>query len=834
MAALKLALRTLRKTPFITAVAVLSLALGIGANTAIFSLFDQMLLQALPVEEPGELVNLSAPGPKPGSQSCGQAGDCSTVFSYLMFRDLEKTPGSFVGVAAHVPFGANLAFDGQTNSGEGVLVSGSYFPVLGIQPALGRLLGPDDDQTIGAHYVAVLSYGYWENQLGTDASVLNQTVVVNGQPMTIVGVAPRDFRGTTLGSQPDVFVPITMRSQMSPWFEAFENRRSYWAYVFARVKPGVTLEQAGSEINTIYSAIVNEVEAPLQNGMSEQTLERFKAKQIIVEPGVRGQSSLHGEVSTPLSLLFAITGIVLLIACANIANLLLARGARRGPEMAMRASLGASRSQLLTQLLVESVLLATLGGLGSLLVARWTLGLIATSLPAEAASTMTLELSPTVVLFTGILALGTGVLFGMYPALHSSRPDLVTILKANSGQPSGARAAARFRTSLITAQIALSMALLVAAGLFIKSLMNVTRVDLGLDAENIIAFGISPELNGYEWERSGALLVQAEQELAAIPGVSGVSAAMVPLLTGNSWGTDVSVEGFESGPDIDSNSRLNQISPGYFATLGVPLLGGREFTDSDVSGAPEVAIVNEAFTRKFNLDAREAVGTFMATSGGGQTDLGIEIVGVVQDAKYSEVKDVVPPIFFEPYRQNEQIGSMTFYVRTALAPEQVFSSIRGVVARLDSDLPVEDLKTLEQQVQENVFLDRMISTLSAAFALLATLLAAVGLYGVLAYTVAQRTREIGLRMALGAESGRVRGMVLSQIARMVAIGGVIGIIAAYFVGRAAQSLLYGMEGFDAAVLVVVSVLLALVAFSAGFIPALRASQVDPMQALRYE
>ena len=497
----------------------------------------------------------------------------------------------------------------------------------------------------------------------------------------------------------------------------------------------------------------------------------------------------------------------------------------------MRASLGASRSRLLGQLLVESCLLAILGGIASLFVASWTLGFIGSILPPEAQATVTVELSPMVILFAGVLSLGTGVLFGLYPALHSTRQDLVTALKASSGQPSGARSAARFRSSLVTAQIALSMALLVSAGLFIKSLINVSRVDLGLSPENIVTFAISPELNGYEFDRAKELFIRAEDELAAIPGVTHVSLGTIPILSGSNWGTDVGVEGFESGPDIDSNSRFNQIGPGYFGTLGVRILGGREFLPTEIGDTPTVAIVNEAFTRKFGLDPRDAVGKRMSTRPG--EELNIEIVGVVEDAKYSEVKAVVPPLFFAPYRQGN-IGSGTFYLRTGVDPASVMQEVRRVVARLDPNLPVESLKTLETQVKENVFLDRMISTLSAAFAVLATLLAAIGLYGVLAYSVAQRTREIGLRMALGAAGGTVRGMILRQVGRMMAIGGIIGVLAALAMGRGAQSLLFEMEGHDPLAIVFGALLLTAVAMGAGYLPARKASKVDPMKALRYE
>jgi predicted permease len=836
MSGLKLAVRALAKSPFITIVAVLSLALGIGANAAIFSMFDEMLLRALPVQDPDRLVNLSAPGPKPGSQSCNQAGDCNAVFSYPMFRDLQDAEGPFQGLAAHRLFPVNLARSGETQSGEGLQVSGSYFPTLGVQPALGRLLGPEDDEIVGGHFVTVLSHDYWQNRLGGDPGVLNQPIIVNGQSMTVVGVTQPGFSGTTLGSDPDVFVPLTMRGVLTAGFDpGFENRRSYWTYVFGRLRSGVTRERADTEINAVYASIVNEVEAPLQEGMSAETLERFRQKRLIVEDGDRGQSSIHGEAQLPLTILFAVTGVVLLIACANIANLLLARGAGRSQEMAIRGSLGAGRGRLMRQLLTESVLLAALGGVASLAVARWTLRFIASVLPPEAVSALTLGLDPRVVAFAAALSVGTGVLFGLYPAVSNSRPDLQSILKAGSGQPSGARQAARFRSTLVTAQIALSTALLVPAGLFIRSLSNVSRIDLGVtEAGEVVTFHVAPELNGYEDERNMEIYQGIEQQLAAMPGVSAVSAGLVPIMAGNSWGTDVSVEGFESGPDIDSNSRFNRIGAGYFGALGIPLLAGREFDASDTDGTPMVAVVNEAFTRKFNLNGAQAVGKYMSSNASHDSELDLEIVGVVRDAKYSDVKDETPPVFYTPYRQSDFMGFMTFYARTQIEPDEILAQIPSIVGRVDANLPVEELKTLEAQVQDNVFLDRIISTLSAAFAVLATVLASIGLYGVLAYTVAQRTREIGLRMALGAGRARIRQMVLRQMTRMLLLGGIVGVVLAVALGRAAQSLLFGVQGYDPVVLAGVAVLLSGIAVGAALIPARRASRVDPMDALRYE
>jgi predicted permease len=633
---------------------------------------------------------------------------------------------------------------------------------------------------------------------------------------------------------PRVFVPLQMTHLMVPGWNRYETRTAYFFYVFGRLRPDGSLEQALAAANALYGAILNEVEVPLQEGLTAQTLERFRTKLIVGGPGHRGQSDLNSEAQTPLILLFTITVFVLLIACANIANLLLARGASRGQEMALRSALGGGRVQLLGQLLTESVLLSLFGGVASLFVAHWTLQLIGSFMPPDVNGFLSLEIQPQVIVFTAALAVGTGVLFGLYPALHATRSDLIGVLRANSGQASGSRGAQRYRSTLVTLQFALSLTLLAGAGLFIRSLVNVSRVDLGIRTDNLVTFSLAPSLNGYEDATAIELFQRTESALAAVPGVSLVSAAMVPALGGSNWGTSVTVEGFAWEPGVVAGSRYNAVGPRDFATLGMPLLAGREFTDADAQGAPLVAVVNEAFARKFNLDGRNAVGKFMSRDGSDNAELDIQIVGLVQDAAYSDVKDPVPPLFFMPYRQSGGAPSMTFYMRSELDPSQVMGAIAPLVERLDPNLPVNDVKTLEQQIRENVFLDRMISMLSAGFAVLATLLAGVGLYGVLAYTVTQRTREIGVRMALGAGSERVRHMVLGQVSRMALVGGVIGLVGAYFLGRGAQALLFEVEGTDPWVLAGVMLALFGVALGAGYLPALRASKVDPMEALRHD
>jgi predicted permease len=627
-----------------------------------------------------------------------------------------------------------------------------------------------------------------------------------------------------------VFVPLTLGNEMQAADKQLDSRRSYWLYLFARLKPGVTIAQAHASLDLLYRAILNDVEAPLQIGMSEQTMARFRAKPILVDAGVRGQSRIPQNAGPPLLILLGVSAFVLLIACANIANLLLARAIGRAGELALRLSIGASRAQLAGQLMTESLLLAACGGVAAVFVAQWTLDLIASLLRAFAAAGIDWTVDRGVLLFTGAAATATGLLFGLFPAVHSTRPNLAVVLKGQAGQPSGGRTAARFRWALATTQIALSMALLASAGLFTKSLLNISRVDLGANVEHVVTFGVAPALNGYSPQRTAELFARLEDELAALPGVTAVGDALVPLLADQNKAHDVSVEGLTAGPDGDRNSHNNEVGPGYFQTVGMTLLSGREFTRADTERAPKVAIVNQAFAKKFNL-LPNPVGKHI-----GRKALDTEIVGFVRDAGYSNVKAAPPPQYFRPYLQGDTIdvGSLTFYARTAQDPGDVIANIPKVVSAIDPNLPLQDLRTMPEQIRQNVSLDRLITVLSAAFASLATLLAAIGLYGVLAYTVSHRTREIGVRMALGAAPGRVRAMVLRQVGVMTAVGGAIGLAAAVSLGRLAGSLLFQLDGGDPAVLSASACALAAVALFAGLLPAHRAARIDPMRALRYD
>jgi predicted permease len=832
MTNLKHAIRQLALRPGLSGVIIVMLALGIGATTAMFSMFHQMLVQPLAVPEPERLVNLGAPGPTYGPSMGGAIGEFDSLFTYEMFRDLEAEQTVFTGLAGHTDFPATLTDNTQTASGRGALVSGGYFGVLNLRPALGRLIQPQDEPQIGESAVVVLSYDYWQNRFGESRDVLGRTLTVNGQPLTIVGVAPEGFAGTALGYRPQLFVPLSMRWVMQPTTPRGEQQRNaYWVYLFARLAPGVTVTEASTALNLIYGRILREVESPLLTQLPDDERQRFEARQVTFAPGARGQNAVSTPIDRPLTFLLGITAVVMLIVCVNVANLLLARGAARAGEMAIRASVGAGRGRLIRQLLTEAGVLAAIGGIASLPVALGTLAVITAVIPERIGAGLPIGLSPTAVLFAAGATIATVLLFGIGPAWQATSARFGALVKGQASQAAGGRRMARFRAVLITAQIAFSLVLLVLAGLFARSLVNVARVDLGMDVESLVTFSISPRQAGYGPAETHSFYDRVEEALAAQPGIGPVASSIIPLFENSVMGYQVSGPGFEWVPgSTDNFSQSNAVSPGFIQTLSMSLLAGRDFTPTDRTGAQSVAIVNEAFVRRFEL-GEDVVGTHFSLP---FVIDDLEIVGLVADAKYDRVKADVQPQIFMPRAQFSDLPTLVFYVRGGIPADAVIDTIRRVVPEIAPTVPVENVTTMQERVQSNVYLDRMVTLLSTSFAGLATLLAAIGLYGVLAFNVAQRTRELGLRLALGAKPGHLRAMVLKQVGAMTIAGAIAGVAASLALGRATEALLFGLSGYDLPVLAGATIALAAVVLVASYLPARRASNTAPMEALRYE
>ncbi|HEX5083037.1 MAG TPA: ABC transporter permease [Blastocatellia bacterium] len=827
--------RMLLKAPGFTLIAVMTLALGIGANTAIFSLTDQILLRSLPVERPGELVVLRSPGPQGGY--VWSDGDSAASFSYPMYKDLrDRGADVFSGLLARFAIPLSVAGAGQTGQAEradGELVSGNYFEVLGVRPALGRVFNQDDDRTPGAHQVVVLSHAYWTRRFGADPAILNKTLTVNGNLMTVIGVSREGFRGVQVGQTPDVFIPMTMKAQMIPNSRRLDDRRDYWLAIFGRLKPGVSRVQTEEAIRPAYRSILEE-ELSLRSGGSPEARQRFLDKRILLADGSKGRQILQLQTKQPFLILMGMAGLALLIACANVANLLLARGAARRREIAVRMALGAGRWRLMRQFLLESLMLSLIGGAVGLVVAAWTIqGLVAAIPPSAGALGLSAELDPRLLGFTLALSAITGLVFGVAPAARATRLNLESTLREQGSGVSGGLSSVRFRKALVVSQIVLTTVLLVGAGLFARSLNNLNRLDLGLRADHLIAFSVAPELNGYSPQRTIALFDDLRQGLAALPGVRSVGAAELPILTDSTAGSNMTIEGYQAQENEDMEVRHNRIGPDYFATMGIPLISGREFTVADAAGAPKVAIINETMARRFFAN-RNPIGSHFAFGAGDRIRPDIEIVGVVKDSKHATVREEKWPFAYLPYAQSADLGKITFYARTDQDVDSIAPSLRREVARRDNNLPIFDLKTFRRQADESLFTDRFVTILSICFGLLAATLAAIGLYGVMAYTVTRRIREIGIRIALGATQGRVAWLILREVALLALAGLLAGAPLAFALGRAAESILFDVKAGDPLVFAAASLLLGFVALLGGYLPARRAAKVDPMTALRRE
>jgi predicted permease len=827
---IKYGARMLTKSPGFTLVAVLTLALGIGANTAIFSLTDQILLRPLPVPDPQELVVLRSPGPVSGRVSCDY--ECAASFSYPLFKALREKSTDVVNIFGRYATSMDVAVDGQAEKASGELVTGNYFEALEVPAEIGRVLTSQDEGAPGTNPVAVLSYAYWQRRFGGSPGVLNKVVTVNATNLTIVGVAAQWFGGVQVGSNNDLFVPISMKPMITKNWDGLPRWNDYWMALLGRLQPGVTRDRAEAALAVIYKPLLEELLAQSKSNMSERRRQEFLNKPLELQPGAIGRPVFQSDAKQGLVLLTILVGLVLLIACANVANLLVARGVARQREIAVRLAIGASRWRLVRQLLSESILLALGGGLAGLLVAFWTVDALLAALSANLdVQGLTSNLDGRILGFNLGLALLTGIIFGLLPSLQTTRPALAGTLKDQGTGTTGGKGHTRFRKTLVVTQIAMTLLLLVGAGLFAKSFFSLRTHNLGIKPDNLLTFSIAPAQGGYTPERTRDLLDRTLPVLRGLPGVTSAGSAWIPILIGNTSQSSFTSDSYEAKEDENLTAVINYVSPEYFTTVGIPLVAGRDFSAQDGFKTPKVIIVNEHLAKIYYPNG--AVGRRFAF-GGGQVSFDYEIVGVVANSKNARVQEETQPFAYMPYAQFDVLGQATFYLRTAGEPAALATAVRRELQRIDANLPVYDLRTMERVIERSLFAEELLMTLTVSFGLLAAALAALGIAGVMTYTVARRTREIGIRIALGAGQGHVHWLVLREVSLMALFGAAVGLPLAYFLGKLAKSLLFGVQEGDPWIAIGALVLMAGVAALSGFLPARRASRIDPMVALRYE
>ncbi len=843
----RFAFRMLRKSPGFTAVAVLTLALGIGANTAIFSLIDAVLLRSLPVREPHRLVVFqwtahNSPNLKGhyNYMSCpaanaGATGEHGCWFSYPMFQQFHSKQDAFSTVAALCGnVGLNLRGNGPASFVQGEMVSGDFFETLGVGPSLGRTLNPSDD-TPGAPPVAILSYRFWQSTFGADPAVVGRTVWLNNVPVTIAGVAAKEFPGLDPGRARAIWLPLSISSQVGmdlfgsvsgdhPSLQAGDD--IWWIYIVARLKEGISSGQAQAAAGALF-----------YDSVLDKSKELFKvndAPRLVLLPAPQAISGLREQFSTPLAILMTAVGMVLFVACANVAGLMLARSATRQRELAVRLALGAGRARITRQLLTESLILSVTGGVAGILLAYWSVQSLVAFMshgglwPSHLAAHLDLR----VLAFTAAASIFTGVLFGLAPTFRGIRLDLTPALKESPAALATAASRSRFLSlggALVIAQVALAILVLSGAGLLVRTLQNLKSINPGFDTRNLLLFRMDPSLNGYKGPRSKSLYSELLARIQAISGVLSATYSFDDLLSGNSWITSFGIEG-----EVENTSHATlglNAGPKFFETMGIPLMAGRVFTPQDFSLPPdtkwEPAVINEAFARTFFKD-RNPLGRGL--TGVGHQGSSREIVGIVGDTKFRTLRSEIAPTLFVPAGGGEAV----FEIRTAVDPRTIIPAVRSAVSQLDNNLPLFSMKTESEQIERSLFQERLIARLSSFFGALSLLLACVGLYGLLSYEVTQRTREIGIRMALGARPPDVLRIVVRQGVGLSAVGAIIGILVALGATRYLTSLLYGVRPFDPPTFLAVALLLCLVALAACYIPARRASRVDPLVALRYE
>jgi len=810
---LRYTLRTLKNAPVFTLVAVLSLALGIGANTAIFSLVDAVLLRLLPVRAPEELVVLERVSRQ----------DRKSNFSYPLYEDFRDRCEAFSGAIARDRTGFVMSAGSEMERVSGEMVSENYFSVLGVGAILGRVFAKEDARAP----VAVLSYGFWQRRFGRDPSIIGKAIHLNREPFTVIGVSEAGFNGTEIGFSPDIRLPILLQAQVSGSRDLIHTRTTSWLEILARRKSGVSLAQAQSSAGTLFQHLMEsdarDVDPRNRHFLLDQRLALL--------PGARGLSEFRTFTSGPLLALMSIVGLVLLIACANVANLLLARAAARRREIAMRLALGASRARLVRQFLTEGIVLAVWGASLGVLLAIWTCKAVPRVF-TEVGQPISLDLNPDVrtLGFLAAVSLLTGILCGLGAAFQGTRANPGTALKSEDGM---AVRAPRFSLGklLVATQVALSVLLLIGAGLFVRSLEKLRGIDLGFEPEHVLMFGVGPVQGGSRQQQMRSIYPQLLDRMSTIPGVRRASIASQAVLSGAGSRSTVSVEGYQPKSGEDMNLNDNMVTPGYFATLGIPLLAGRDFTHRDTEKSPKVAIVNETMARYF-FGNRNPIGKRFAFGANQPPD--IEIVGLVKDSKYRILRENMWRTVYIPSVQGDDSGMTIVMLRAAGDPAKLAPLVRSQIRALDPSLFIYVMRTLPQQIEINLFSDKLIAKLAGFFAFLALLLASVGLYGVMSHAVTRRTREIGIRMTLGAKRTAVLWLVTKETLLLLGIGMAIGIPAAFALTRLASSLLYEVSPADPIATAAAAVLLTAVALLATWIPARRATKIYPMDALRHE
>ncbi len=843
------AIRQLRKSPGFAATAIVTLALSIGANTAIYSLFDQVLLRRLPVKDPKELVVLEYKGTDTGSTN-DHGGPAGSYFSYPMYKDLRDRNSVFSGLIASTITQTGVQWHKQPELANTELVSGNYFDVLGVRPAAGRLFIQSDDLQQNANPVVVLNYAYWQRRFGLDPKIVGDVILINGHPFTVIGVSAPGFQSMQIGFAPAIYTPMMMKPQVTPAWNGLDDCRNKWLNILGRVKPGMTAAQAEAGLDPVWHAIRDE-ELKEIHTKSDKFREAFGTKShLFLRNGARGFMQVD-QYELPMMIVMAMVLLVAVMACANVATLLLVRAASRMREMSVRYAMGARRQRIIQQLLSEGLLLGLAGAVGAFLIAGPASAMLIRKAFSDSNGNVPFatSLDGRVLFFNFMLALLVSLVFSIAPAIQFWRPNLAPALKQQTVTSGGGPL--RFRRASVAVQVGLSLVLLVGAGLFLRTLNNLKSVNVGFTTEHLLTFAVDPQLAGYEPSQTMALHQRLTEALQRLPGVRSVAVTNDPELANNDETANISIAGYKN-PEDERLHRIEipSVGPGYFTAMQMPLLAGRDFTEQDGRGAPRAAVVNETLARYFFGEPEKAIGQMIGNGSGDDTHYDIQIVGVARDAKHNGMRADIRPALFTPYAQMMKwerdpktgkqvqvpgdVGQLTYYVRTWQSPETAMGMIRGAVQGVDSKLVLDTFRTMDQQIDDNISTERMIALLASGFGVLAAILAAVGLYGVLAYSTAQRTREIGVRMALGASRGSVVGMVLREVLWLAGAGVLVAAPVSLLLTRFMKSQLFGISNSDPLTMAAVVLLVTLVAVLAALLPARRAAGVDPMKALRYE